>query len=106
MESPPGPASCAWRPITIAALARLAIRRAVGASEYPKSDIRFNAVAPGVDDTPLHKDTPRDFMNTLSPMGTISDAKDIAEAVLYLTEAPTVIGEVLHVDGGAHMGRW
>src|SRR5258705_1126369 len=49
------------------------------ASEYAKDNIRFNAVAPGVVDTPLHENTPRDFMKTLSPMGTISDAKDIAE---------------------------
>jgi len=33
-------------------------------------------------------------------------AKDIAEAVFYLTEASQVTGEVLHVDGGAHLGRW
>ena len=45
-------------------------------------------------------------MKTLSPMGTITDAKDIAEAVIYLTEAHHVTGEVLHVDGGAHVGRW
>jgi NAD(P)-dependent dehydrogenase (short-subunit alcohol dehydrogenase family) len=76
------------------------------ASEYAKSNIRFNAVAPGVVDTPLHKETPDDFMKTLSPMGTISDAKDIADAVVFLTEARHVTGEVLHVDGGAHSGRW
>jgi NAD(P)-dependent dehydrogenase (short-subunit alcohol dehydrogenase family) len=76
------------------------------ASEYAKSNIRFNAVAPGVVDTPLHKNTPKDFMKTLSPMGTISDAKDIADAVVYLTEARQVTGEVLHVDGGAHSGKW
>ena len=76
------------------------------ASEYAKNNIRFNAVAPGVVDTPLHKNTPKDFMKTLSPMGTISDSKDIAEAVVYLTEARNVTGEVLHVDGGAHVGRW
>jgi NAD(P)-dependent dehydrogenase (short-subunit alcohol dehydrogenase family) len=76
------------------------------ASEYAKNHIRFNAVAPGVVDTPLHKNTPRDFMKSLSPMGTISEAKDIAEAVVYVTEARHVTGEVLHVDGGAHVGRW
>jgi NAD(P)-dependent dehydrogenase (short-subunit alcohol dehydrogenase family) len=76
------------------------------ASEYAKKNIRFNAVAPGAVETPLHKDTPEDFMKTLSPMGTISDANDIADAVLYLTEARHVTGEVLHVDGGAHVGRW
>jgi len=76
------------------------------ASEYAKNNIRFNAVAPGTVDTPLHKNNPKDFMKTLSPMGTIIEAKDIAEAVVYLTEARHVTGEVLHVDGGAHAGRW
>jgi NAD(P)-dependent dehydrogenase (short-subunit alcohol dehydrogenase family) len=76
------------------------------ASEYAKKRIRFNAVAPGVVDSPLHKDDPKDFLKTLSPMGTIAEAKDIADAVVYLTEARYVTGEVLHVDGGAHSGRW
>jgi len=76
------------------------------ASEYAKENIRFNAVAPGVVDTPLHRKTPRDFMKSLSPMGTITDGKDVADAVIYLTEARHVTGEVLHVDGGAHSGKW
>jgi NAD(P)-dependent dehydrogenase (short-subunit alcohol dehydrogenase family) len=76
------------------------------ASEYAKNNIRFNAVAPGQVDTPLHKDNQKEFLKTLSPMGTISDSKDIADAVVYLTEARHVTGEVLHVDGGAHVGRW
>ena len=76
------------------------------ANEYAKNNIRFNAVAPGVVETPLHQDTPKDVMKTLSPMGTVSDPKEIADAVIYLTEARTVTGEVLYVDGGAHAGRW
>ena len=76
------------------------------ATEYAKEKIRFNAVAPGVVDTPLLGDNPKDFLRTLSPMGTISDVKDIVEAVVYLTEARQVTGEVLHVDGGAHSGKW
>jgi NAD(P)-dependent dehydrogenase (short-subunit alcohol dehydrogenase family) len=76
------------------------------AMEYAKDGIRVNAVAPGVVDTPLHKDNPKDFLKRLSPMGRISDVKDIADAVLYLTEASLVTGEVLHVDGGAHFGKW
>jgi NAD(P)-dependent dehydrogenase (short-subunit alcohol dehydrogenase family) len=76
------------------------------ASEYAKNRIRFNAVAPGVVDTPLHKHVPTDLLKTRSPMGTISDPKDIAEAVVYLTEASHITGEVLHVDDGAHVGRW
>jgi NAD(P)-dependent dehydrogenase (short-subunit alcohol dehydrogenase family) len=75
-------------------------------SEYAKSGIRFNAVAPGVVDTPILKTVPRDFVKSLSPMGTITGAKDIADAVYFLTEARQVTGEVLHVDGGSHVGRW
>ena len=76
------------------------------ANEYAKKNIRFNAVAPGVVDTPLHEMNPKDVLKTLSPMGAISEPKDIADAVVYLTEARYVTGEVLHVDGGAHVGRW
>jgi NAD(P)-dependent dehydrogenase (short-subunit alcohol dehydrogenase family) len=76
------------------------------ASEYAKDKIRFNAVAPGSVNTPLHKNSPKDFLRTLSPMGTISEVSDIVDAVLYLTDARQVTGEVLHVDGGAHSGKW
>jgi NAD(P)-dependent dehydrogenase (short-subunit alcohol dehydrogenase family) len=76
------------------------------AAGYAKDKIRFNAVAPGVVDTPLHKNNPKEFLKTLSPMGKISGVKDIADAVVYLTEARYVTGEVLHVDGGAHSGKW
>ena len=76
------------------------------ANEYAKNHIRFNAVAPGVVDTPLHEKNPKDFLKNLNPMGTISESKEIADAVVYVTEAHNVTGEVLHVDGGAHVGRW
>jgi NAD(P)-dependent dehydrogenase (short-subunit alcohol dehydrogenase family) len=76
------------------------------ASEYAKEHIRFNVVAPGVVDTPLHKDNPKDFLKTLSPMGTISTSEEIASAVVYLSESRQITGEVLHVDGGAHNGKW
>jgi len=76
------------------------------AMEYGKQGIRVNAVAPGIVDTPMHKDDPKDFLRTLQPMGRISDVKDIVDAIMYLTEACQVTGEVLHVDGGAHVGKW
>src|SRR6266705_1216202 len=41
------------------------------AMEYAKEHIRFNAVAPETVDTPLHAKDPKDFLNTLSPMGSI-----------------------------------
>ena len=65
------------------------------AMEYAKQGIRVNAVAPGVVATPLLADAPQDFLRSLSPLGQIGTSKDIAEAVLYLTEARQVTGEVL-----------
>jgi len=76
------------------------------AIEYAKDGIRANAVAPGVVDTPLHRSNSKDFLKMLSPMGSISTVQEIVDAVIYLTEAPHVTGEVLHVDGGAHIGKW
>jgi len=76
------------------------------AMEYAKQGIRVNAVAPGEVDTPMHKNDSKDFLKTLQPMGQISDVKDIVDAIVYLTEAHQVTGEVLHVDGGAHVGKW
>ena len=76
------------------------------AMEYAKDGIRVNAVAPGVVYTPLHRDTPKDVMESQSPMGRPSTVKDITDAVMYLTDAATVTGNILYVDGGAHFGRW
>jgi NAD(P)-dependent dehydrogenase (short-subunit alcohol dehydrogenase family) len=76
------------------------------AMEYSKQGIRVNVVAPGVVDTPLLKGAPKEFLRSLSPLGRIATSEDIAEAVFYLTKASQVTGEVLHVDGGAHLGHW
>ncbi len=76
------------------------------AIEYATEGIRFNAVAPGIVDTPMHKDNPKDFLRTLQPMGQIARVSDVIDAVVYLAHAGQVTGEVLHVDGGSHAGRW
>jgi NAD(P)-dependent dehydrogenase (short-subunit alcohol dehydrogenase family) len=76
------------------------------AIEYATRGIRVNAVAPGIVDTPLHKDDPKDFLKTLQPMGEIAAVSDVVDAVLYLTNAGQVTGEILRVDGGSHVGRW
>ena len=76
------------------------------ASEYAKEHIRFNAVAPGTVDTPLHAGNSKEALKSLSPMASIATVDDIASAVVYLTEARHITGEVLHVDGGAHLGKW
>ena len=73
------------------------------AIEYTKDGIRFNAVAPGVVDTPMHRDDPKD---PLQPAMKKASVKDIVDAVLYLVQAGHVSGEILHVDGAAPARRW
>jgi len=74
------------------------------AIEYAKDGIRFNAVAPGEVDTPMHPNDPNDA--TLRPTLKKATVKDIVDAVLYLAEAGHVSGEILHVDGAAPARRW
>src|SRR6266516_2278639 len=76
------------------------------AMEYAQDGIRVNAVAPGVVLTPMHRNTPKAMMEGLSPMGQPSTVKEIMDAVMYLTDAATVTGNILYVDGGAHVGKW
>jgi NAD(P)-dependent dehydrogenase (short-subunit alcohol dehydrogenase family) len=75
------------------------------AIEFAKDGIRFNAVAPGDVDTPLQKDAPRESLTARQPLKTITKIKDIVDAVLYLSRAGQVTGEIIHVDGGSHAGR-
>ena len=74
------------------------------AMEYAKEGIRFNAVAPGEVDTPMHQDAPKESLTARQPMKTITTVRDIADAVLYLSRAGQVTGEIIHVDGGSHAG--
>ena len=76
------------------------------AIEFAKQGIRFNAVAPGVVDSPLTKGNPKELLQSRQPMGSVAEIGDIVDAVLYLSNARQVTGEVLHVDGGAHLGHW
>jgi NAD(P)-dependent dehydrogenase (short-subunit alcohol dehydrogenase family) len=76
------------------------------AIEYAKEGIRFNAVAPGVVDTPLQKTASKESIATRQPMKTITQVEDIVDAVLYLVRASQVTGEIIHVGGGSHAGRW
>ncbi|MFS8047528.1 SDR family NAD(P)-dependent oxidoreductase [Rhizobium sp. BR 314] len=98
----------AGMPVSVAMITKGGIEAASKniAMEYAREGIRVNTVAPGVVDTPLHKDNPKDFLKTLSPMNSISTTQEIVDAVVFLTEAPRITGEVLHVDGGAHLGKW
>jgi NAD(P)-dependent dehydrogenase (short-subunit alcohol dehydrogenase family) len=74
------------------------------AIEYAKDGIRFNAVAPGVVDTQMHRNNPND--STLQPAMQKATVKDIVDAVLFVAQAGHVSGEILNVDGAAPARRW
>ena len=82
-----------------------AVTRAL-AIEYAKEGIRVNTVALGVINTPMHKPETHDFLKGLHPVGRIGEIKEVVDAILFLTDATFTTGEILHVDGGAHAGKW
>jgi NAD(P)-dependent dehydrogenase (short-subunit alcohol dehydrogenase family) len=83
-----------------------AVTRAL-AIEYAKDGIRVNTVALGVIKTPMHKPETYKFLNGLHPVGRMGEIKEVVETILFLTEDATfTTGEILHVDGGAHAGKW
>ena len=76
------------------------------ALELASANVKVNAVAPGIIDTPLHG---RDegtwaFYKTLAPSGTTGVTQDIVDAVFYLTDSNFTTGTVMAVDGGATAG--
>jgi NAD(P)-dependent dehydrogenase (short-subunit alcohol dehydrogenase family) len=82
-----------------------AVTRAL-AIEYAKEGIRVNTVALGVINTPMHKPETHDFLKGLHPVGRMGEVKEVVDAILFLTDATFTTGEILHVDGGAHAGKW
>lgn len=78
------------------------------ALELAPSNIKVNAVAPGIINTPLHSqdEGTQNFLKALSPSGTIGSPKDVVDAVLYLTDSAFTSGSVLVVDGGSTAGTW
>ena len=68
--------------------------------------IRVNAVAPGVTETDMVKNLPKEMIEPLVktiPLGRMGTTTDVAYAFLYLASpmASYVTGEVLQVDGAA-----
>ena len=82
-----------------------AVTRAL-AMEYASDGIRVNTVALGVIKTPMHKPETYEFLKGLHPIGRMGEIKEVVDAVLFLTDATFTTGEILHVDGGAHAGKW
>jgi NAD(P)-dependent dehydrogenase (short-subunit alcohol dehydrogenase family) len=82
-----------------------AVTRAL-AMEYINDGIRVNTVSLGVINTPMHKPETHNFLKGLQPIGRMGEISEVVDAVLFLTDATFTTGDILHVDGGAHVGKW
>jgi len=66
--------------------------------------LRVNGVAPGLTLPTSEYDTAQiENLAALMPLERLSSPDDIADAVLYLAEAASITGQIVFVDGGAHM---
>jgi len=95
-------------PVTVQVMAKgslHAVTRSL-AIEYAKDGIRVNTVALGVIKTPMHKPETHESLNGLHPMGRMGEVNEVVDAILFLTDATFTTGEILHVDGGVHAGKW
>lgn len=78
------------------------------AKEYANRGITVNAVAPGFIETAMTdvlKETIKDEMKKLIPMGRFGSVEDVARAVVFLAspESEYITGQVIHVNGGMYM---
>ena len=85
------------------------------ASDYAKSGLRANIIAPGVIDTPLTRNYASGMpggeaeglkaLANMHPIGRIASANEIAEAAAFLAsdKASFITGVVLPIDGGLTM---
>ena len=76
------------------------------ARELGSFNIRVNAVAPGITNTDMVANLPKEMIEPLIktiPLGRIGEPKDIANAFLFLASpmASYITGVVLSVDGAA-----
>lgn len=68
-------------------------------------DIRVNAVAPGLVDTPLTRDwtQAQQLWRERAPMRRAASPDDIAQAVAWLAQSDYLTGEILLSDGGLNL---
>ena len=83
----------------------------VTALELGSRGIRVNAIAPGLVVTPLTQPAMdiagiEDDYLANTPLGRSGTPDEIAEAAVYLANAAWVTGEVLDINGGAHLMRY
>lgn len=94
-----------------AAKAGLSMLTQVAALELAPRGIRVNAVAPGFVHTPLTEPATQipgvlDEYLENTPLGRAGTPEEVAEAVVFACKAPWLTGEVLDLNGGAHLKRY
>ena len=77
------------------------------AATYAPQNLRVNAVAPGLTETPLTasitgNETSRKFSEAMHALGRLGTSEDIARAIIFLLDPLNswITGQVLAVDGG------
>lgn len=79
----------------------------IAARELAGRGIRVNAVAPGLTiATEDYDGRQMQRMADMMPLGLLPAPDQIAQAVLYLASAAAVTGQVIAVDGGAHLDSY
>ena len=76
------------------------------AKELGPSGVRVNCVAPGVIETDMCANVDPEILQAMAEencVGRNGTPEDVAEAMLYLADAPFVTGQVLPVNGGLVM---
>ena len=78
---------------------------------YARETIRFNAVAPGLTDTPLaepllRNEASRNFSQAMHPLGRVGLPQEIARVIAFLLDPENswITGQVWGVDGGLGAG--
>jgi 3-oxoacyl-[acyl-carrier protein] reductase len=100
---PFGQANYASSKAAIMALTRVAAR------EFAKQQVTVNAIAPGFIDTEMSRTMPEEvakkFIEQI-PIGRMGRVEDVVDVALFLCSrrAQYITGQVLHVNGGFHMG--
>lgn len=73
------------------------------AREYASRGIRCNAIAPGYIDTEMTRGLEGKRLEDIIPLRRKGTPEDVAQAVVFLSDAEYITGETLRVDGGYAM---
>ena len=76
------------------------------AKELGLSNIRVNAIAPGIIDTDMNKEYSEEEKENIKgeiPLGRIGKSEDIAKCVSWLIEDDYTTGEIISINGGWYM---